>query len=249
MQRAETPSRNSDAGGGPLVHRQGVDRSGRTCVSNTDLLSGDANAQASAPGDGESQAGGAASTPKRRPGGLSGMVIADLRALATELGIGDTTGMRKGDLIAAIRERQGKTKKPRGGETQSAEATLPLDTESKPARSNARTAQKSTDEQAGAEQKVQTGSDGDSTATADGTAQAEGSANGAAKGDKAAKADKAETRGGAKQKPEGDAESGQSGEGGGRRRRRGGAGRGTDNGNAGNAGNGGSGGNNAGGQD
>ena len=183
------------------------------------------------------------------------MVIADLRALATELGIGDTTGMRKGDLIAAIRERQGKTKKPRGGETQSAEATLPLDTESKPARSNARTAQKSTDEQAGAEQKVQTGSDGDSTAKADGTAKtdgtakADGSANGAAKGDKAAKADKAETRGGAKQKPEGDAESGQSGEGGGRRRRRGGAGRGTDNGNAGNAGNGGSGGNNAGGQD
>src|SRR5690606_42130912 len=105
MQRAETPSRNSDAGGGPLVHRQGVDRSGRTCVSNTDLLSGDANAQASAPGDGESQAGGAASTPKRRPGGLSGMVIADLRAHATRLGLGGTAGQGKGEPTAHLREQ------------------------------------------------------------------------------------------------------------------------------------------------
>ncbi|MBK1785826.1 transcription termination factor Rho [Prauserella cavernicola] len=93
-------------------------------MSNTDLLSGDVNAQAE-PGTGEQtpQAGGAAAAPKRRPGGLSGMVIADLRALAGELGVGDTTGMRKGDLIAAIRERQGKSKRSRaaGGDT------LPLD--------------------------------------------------------------------------------------------------------------------------
>lgn len=41
------------------------------------------------------------------------MVIAELRELAAELGITGTTGMRKGDLIAAIRERQGKTKRTR----------------------------------------------------------------------------------------------------------------------------------------
>ncbi len=35
------------------------------------------------------------------------MVLADLRALAGELNIPDTAGMRKGDLIAAIKERQG----------------------------------------------------------------------------------------------------------------------------------------------
>jgi transcription termination factor Rho len=39
------------------------------------------------------------------------MVIAELRELATEMGVGSTSGMRKGDLIAAIRERQGKSKR------------------------------------------------------------------------------------------------------------------------------------------
>jgi transcription termination factor Rho len=48
----------------------------------------------------------APAAPKKR-GGLTGMVLAELRALAGELNIPDTTGMRKGDLIAAIKERQG----------------------------------------------------------------------------------------------------------------------------------------------
>ncbi|GAC70700.1 transcription termination factor Rho [Gordonia soli] len=39
--------------------------------------------------------------------GLAGMVLSELRALAGELGIKGTSGMRKGDLIAAIKERQG----------------------------------------------------------------------------------------------------------------------------------------------
>ncbi|MDT7710619.1 MAG: transcription termination factor Rho, partial [Pseudonocardiales bacterium] len=43
----------------------------------------------------------------RKRGGLTGMVLAELRQLAGELNIPDTTGMRKGDLIAAIKERQG----------------------------------------------------------------------------------------------------------------------------------------------
>jgi transcription termination factor Rho len=98
-------------------------------VSNTDLLSGDLDTSTAAmamTGD-ESNGAGA---PKRRTGGLSGMVIAELRQLAGELGVGETTGMRKGDLIAAIRERQGKSKRrPAGGET------LPLEGigEAKPA--------------------------------------------------------------------------------------------------------------------
>ncbi|EME20343.1 transcription termination factor Rho [Rhodococcus triatomae] len=45
----------------------------------------------------------------RRGAGLSGMVLTELRALAGELGIKGTSGMRKGDLIAAIKERQGGT--------------------------------------------------------------------------------------------------------------------------------------------
>ncbi len=43
---------------------------------------------------------------KRRGPGLAGMVLPDLKALAGELGIKGTSGMRKGDLIAAIAERQ-----------------------------------------------------------------------------------------------------------------------------------------------
>ncbi|OAP28989.1 MULTISPECIES: transcription termination factor Rho [Amycolatopsis] len=86
-------------------------------MSNTDLLSGDVETPAAA-----AETNGTAAAPKRRAGGLSGMVIAELRQLAGELGVGETTGMRKGDLIAAIRERQGKSKK-----RAAAAETLPLD--------------------------------------------------------------------------------------------------------------------------
>jgi transcription termination factor Rho len=43
----------------------------------------------------------------RRNAGLTGMVLTELRSLAGSLGIKGTSGMRKGDLIAAIQERQG----------------------------------------------------------------------------------------------------------------------------------------------
>ena len=46
-------------------------------------------------------------TRARRGGdGLSGMVLADLKALAGQLGIKGTSGLRKGDLISAISARQ-----------------------------------------------------------------------------------------------------------------------------------------------
>ncbi len=49
--------------------------------------------------------------------GLTGMLLPQLRALAGELGIRGTSGMRKGDLIAAIKENQAAAagKPPRGG--------------------------------------------------------------------------------------------------------------------------------------
>src|SRR3954468_7412784 len=89
------------SGGGPLVHVGGGDRSGRTLVSNTDLLSSD-----TAAGTPDKVAGSNGGATRRRAG-LSGMVLAELRELAGQLGITGTTGMRKGDLIAAIKERQG----------------------------------------------------------------------------------------------------------------------------------------------
>nr|WP_225954044.1 transcription termination factor Rho [Kibdelosporangium phytohabitans] len=68
----------------------------------------------------KSQVAGSNGGAPRRRAGLSGMVLAELRELAGTLGITGTTGMRKGDLIAAIKERQGGS----GGGTAD---TLPLD--------------------------------------------------------------------------------------------------------------------------
>lgn len=101
-------------------------------MSNTELLSSEAANGVAQAGRQESEQSGTGSetngTPRRR-GGLSGMVLAELRQLAGELGI-ETTGLRKGDLIAAIKERQGgaapqrsrSTKKPSQGAEDSAQA-------------------------------------------------------------------------------------------------------------------------------
>ncbi|MFC9251654.1 transcription termination factor Rho [Amycolatopsis thailandensis] len=84
-------------------------------MSNTDLLSDVEGGAAESNG---------AVAPKRTVGGLTGKTVAELRSIAGELGIGETTGMRKGDLIAAIRERQGKTKRKSPA---AASETLPLE--------------------------------------------------------------------------------------------------------------------------
>ncbi|WP_240757437.1 transcription termination factor Rho [Nakamurella flava] len=70
---------------------------------------------------------GSASTAtksRRRGPGLTGMVLADLKTLAGELGIKGTSGMRKGDLVAAISAKQG------GGSAAPAAASTPADTTS-----------------------------------------------------------------------------------------------------------------------
>jgi len=98
-------------------------------VSDTDLLSSDITgaapsedrpdadrpAEQGAPTSAEQPGEAVASNgvPARRRGGLSGMVLAELREMAGQLGISDTAGLRKGDLIAAIKERQGPAAGPR----------------------------------------------------------------------------------------------------------------------------------------
>nr|WP_228834660.1 transcription termination factor Rho [Nocardia abscessus] len=67
--------------------------------------------------------------------GLTGMLLPQLRALAGELGIRGTSGMRKGDLIAAIKENQAagksaKVEKPAKSEAKSA-ATAKADAPAK----------------------------------------------------------------------------------------------------------------------
>ncbi|MFC4377658.1 transcription termination factor Rho [Nocardia halotolerans] len=73
--------------------------------------------------------------------GLTGMLLPQLRALAGELGIRGTSGMRKGDLIAAIKENQAgapaKGDKPAEAAAVTADAQASTKTEA-PAKSEAR---------------------------------------------------------------------------------------------------------------
>ncbi|MGL4306548.1 MAG: transcription termination factor Rho [Mycobacteriaceae bacterium] len=73
--------------------------------------------------DAASSNGAAKRADARRNAGLSGMVLTELRALAAEVGIKGTSGLRKGDLIAAIQASQAaKTPGKRAGEKTSAAA-------------------------------------------------------------------------------------------------------------------------------
>jgi transcription termination factor Rho len=79
----------------------------------TDLLSGAAPASEESPTDHSaagSEGAAAASRPRGRTAGagdLSKLLVSDLQRIAHELGIPGTGRMRKGDLVAAIKERQG----------------------------------------------------------------------------------------------------------------------------------------------
>ena len=44
--------------------------------------------------------------PPREANGLSAMLLPELKQLAQQMGISGASGMRKGDLVAAIGERQ-----------------------------------------------------------------------------------------------------------------------------------------------
>ncbi len=109
-------------------------------MSNTDLLGSEsANGTVGTAASGTTADAGAADPTQRtsanggtrRRAGLTGMVLAELRELAGTLGITSTAGMRKGDLIAAIKERQS------GGSAKSSTKsagsdTLPLGIEDAP---------------------------------------------------------------------------------------------------------------------
>ena len=103
-------------------------RLGRTCVSDINLLGSDTVAAESADQRPADEAGSAVpasgngAAPRRRAG-LSGMVMAELRQLASQMGITNITGMRKNDLISAIKERQGAVP----GQRRAAAEQLPLD--------------------------------------------------------------------------------------------------------------------------
>ncbi|MCB1292940.1 MAG: Rho termination factor N-terminal domain-containing protein, partial [Mycobacterium sp.] len=67
---------------------------------------------APAPPTAESSAGTASAAGR---GSLSSMVLPELRAVAKEIGVEGASGMRKSELIAAIRERRGESAGRGGG--------------------------------------------------------------------------------------------------------------------------------------
>ncbi|TYQ11109.1 UNVERIFIED_ORG: transcription termination factor Rho [Gordonia westfalica J30] len=84
-------------------------------MTDTDLITAPAE-QESAGSAGPDSGQPAKTRARAARTGLSGMVLSELRTVAGELGIKGTSGMRKGDLIAAIKERQG------GGAAKTADA-------------------------------------------------------------------------------------------------------------------------------
>ncbi len=94
------------------------DRSGQTLTGQTESSSAvksDSPTTASAPDAG---------------GSLSTMVLPELRALANSVGVKGTSGMRKGDLISAIRETRGGGGSQRGSADESSTPTTTANAES-----------------------------------------------------------------------------------------------------------------------
>ncbi|MGY1898550.1 transcription termination factor Rho [Nocardia gipuzkoensis] len=105
-------------------------------MTDTDLLA-TPGVESNPTGDRESESGQISKMIENTDvarSGLTGMLLPQLRALAGELGIRGTSGMRKGDLIAAIKENQAgksaKAEKPAKGEAKSA-ATAKADAPAK----------------------------------------------------------------------------------------------------------------------
>ncbi|WP_435829009.1 transcription termination factor Rho [Nocardia beijingensis] len=99
-------------------------------MTDTDLLA-TPGVESSPTGERESESGQISKMSEHTDvarSGLTGMLLPQLRALAGELGIRGTSGMRKGDLIAAIKENQAagkaaKVEKPAKSEAKSAATT------------------------------------------------------------------------------------------------------------------------------
>ena len=80
---------------------------------------------------------------RKRGDGLSGMLLPELKQLASSLGISGTSGMRKGDLVAAISAKQGGSKQPGSKEPASKEPASKEPESKEPAESTPRTSQDS----------------------------------------------------------------------------------------------------------
>ncbi|MCV7431205.1 transcription termination factor Rho [Mycolicibacterium bacteremicum] len=81
----------------------------RKSVTDTDLITAADSGSAPAEAMTSTSAAPSAGAGRGRSGSLTSMLLPDLRALASEVGVKGTSGMRKSDLIAAIREHRGES--------------------------------------------------------------------------------------------------------------------------------------------
>ncbi|ANW66086.1 transcription termination factor Rho [Mycobacterium sp. djl-10] len=123
-------------------------------MTDTDLITADSASQTELPGvtaDTSAPRGSAAVSSDKSSGSLTSMVLPELRALAARVGVKGTSGMRKGDLIAAIRERQASA--PATGADRPNEAAAPTDSapapEAAPAEAPRRRERRSASRQSG----------------------------------------------------------------------------------------------------
>jgi transcription termination factor Rho len=93
-----------------------------TVTSEISETSGSETAESSNPAAVDVEVPAAKGPAARGDGALATMVLPELRALANEVGVKGTSGMRKNELIAAIRERRGEpiSKSHNGGGTKTA---------------------------------------------------------------------------------------------------------------------------------
>ncbi|ORA02873.1 transcription termination factor Rho [Mycolicibacterium bacteremicum] len=78
-------------------------------MTDTDLITAADSGSAPAEAMTSTSAAPSAGAGRGRSGSLTSMLLPDLRALASEVGVKGTSGMRKSDLIAAIREHRGES--------------------------------------------------------------------------------------------------------------------------------------------
>ena len=78
-------------------------------MTDTDLITAADSGSAPSEAVNSSSAAPSAGASRSRSGSLTSMLLPDLRALASEVGVKGTSGMRKSDLIAAIREQRGES--------------------------------------------------------------------------------------------------------------------------------------------
>ncbi|WBP94654.1 transcription termination factor Rho [Mycolicibacterium neoaurum] len=78
-------------------------------MTDTDLITAADSGSAPSEAVNSTNAAPSAGASRSRSGSLTSMLLPDLRALASEVGVKGTSGMRKSDLIAAIREQRGES--------------------------------------------------------------------------------------------------------------------------------------------